>query len=84
MSKNIAIQNGLGEISRRLKKRGHNIVDVNNSDEAIDVIIYSNEIVPQVPKKFNVDGEAYNDNYVLMLNADEYSLDEIVNKVESL
>lgn len=84
MIKNIAIQSGLGEISRRLKKRGHNIVDINNSDEAIDVIIYSNTIVPQTPREFSLEGEAYNDNYVLMLNADEHSIDEIVNKVESL
>ncbi|GAB6084905.1 YkuS family protein [Alkaliphilus crotonatoxidans] len=83
--KRIALQEGLHQLAAQLKEEGYQIVSVDDGGEPLDVIIYSNK-----NKKYlahNLTGaitSSANNQFVTMINADEYSYEELLRQIESI
>jgi hypothetical protein len=85
LTKVIAVQDGLQHLSYRLTGKGYRVVDIDNTLEAIDAILYSPSMVngsykPNVNQLFT----SGNNKFVLMINADEQSEDEILSMIDSI
>lgn len=85
MKKYIAVQEGLHEVAKLLKSYGYRVTTVDNSQNPIDVIIYSssnNEYLAH-----NMAGEiqipSYN-QFVKMINIDEVGMEDIISRIEEL
>lgn len=87
MLKTVAVMDGLEEVADALRKEGIKVVDVADTGRSISAIIYSAKVRPAesgVKSRQNLaDGGGGTDDMVLMLNADELSVEEIVARVKS-
>lgn len=85
--KTVAVMDGLEEVAGALRQEGIKVVDVADTGTTISAIIYSAKVRPaeEVAKRGQslADGGGGTDDMVLMLNADELSVEEIVARVKS-
>jgi hypothetical protein len=88
MPKTMAVMNGLEHIASALRERGIKVVDVADTGSSISAIIYSARVNPG--QSAPAAGQAKRqtgggvDDMVLMLNADELSVEEIVARVRGV
>ncbi len=81
----VVVQEGLDEISRSIEKVGYKVVDIDNTTEIIDAIIYSSSNMGVDSGNFNDDPRISGSNgFVVMINADENSEDEILSRLENI
>jgi hypothetical protein len=83
-SKVVAVQSGLDNIASRLRNKGYYVTDYNSVDEPIDALVYSENVGYAQPPNMTNDKIPSNNQFVVMLNADELSEDEIVNRVDAI
>ncbi len=88
MPKTVAVMNGLDHIARALQEQGIRVVDVADTGAAISAMVYSSrldtsKLAPSAGQATQETGGAI-DDMVLMLNADELSVDEILARVQSM
>ncbi|WZL74698.1 YkuS family protein [Clostridiaceae bacterium 35-E11] len=84
MEKVIAVQTGLDHITKRLKGKGYLVTDMNETDRPIDAIIYSESAGYQNPPSIKAVEIPSNNQFVVMLNADELDEEEILNRIDSM
>lgn len=84
LGKVIAVQNGLDGIADKLKKRGYHVTDFNGTKEPIDAMVYSEQVGYSNPPEVTNSRMLMNNQYVVMLNADELEEDEIVNRIDAI
>lgn len=87
MLKTVAVMDGLDELASALRQEGIKVVGVADTGTTISAIIYSARVRPtEAGSKHEqnpTDGGGGTDDMVLMLNADELSVEEIVARVKS-
>lgn len=83
-SKVIAVQGGLDSVANRLRNKGYYVTDYNAVDEPIDALVYSENVGYAHPPTMTSERVSSNNQFVVMLNADELSEDEIVNRIDSI
>lgn len=83
MAKVVAVQNGLDDIVMALEERGCKIVGVDQIGYPLTAMVYSNEIDTECysPTTMDIHLGADDNGYVLMLNAGELSIEEIVSRI---
>ncbi|MDK2823846.1 MAG: hypothetical protein PWQ67_2725 [Clostridia bacterium] len=73
-AKIVAVQNGLHDIANKLRDIGYKVVNIDETQYQLDAIVYSTSLSNTTNQVDTIElNNAYNDGYVLMLNADEYS-----------
>ena len=84
-SKVVAVQEGLHDVARLLREKGYNVTTIDMANEAIDVIIYSNENNDYLAHNTTgiIDLVSYN-QFTSMINLDEVGLDNIITTIEQL
>ncbi len=89
-NKVIAVQQGLHDIATKLKDLGYEVVGVDETNHALDAIIYSSKLsgshtkVRQKESDFTNRTSVDSDGMVFMMNADEYSMDELITRINDL
>ncbi|MFZ5965881.1 MAG: YkuS family protein [Bacillota bacterium] len=83
-TKIIAVQNGLENLVERLERKGYMVTDLNGGGYPIDAIVYSENKGYAEPPMITSAAIPSNNQYVIMLNADELSENEILNRIDSL
>ena len=81
----VMVQDGLVDIGRRLKQEGYKVVDVDDTAEKIDAIVFS-------PSRADEAGSPHDDElrpggnsgFVVMINADEKSDNDILSMLENI
>ncbi|NLW24690.1 MAG: hypothetical protein GXY91_05550 [Clostridia bacterium] len=85
LTKTIAVQEGLHEIAEKLRELGYNVVGVDELNYPVDAIVYSSSLSDAPNKIHSMEmGAANNDGFVLMLNKDEFTFDELINQLKEL
>lgn len=88
MPKMVAVMDGLEEVAGALRQEGIRVVDVADTGISISAIIYSARVRPagaeEKARKVSPGGGGGVDDMVLMLNADELTVAEIVARVRSV
>ena len=85
----VAVQNGLDKLSENLKELGYEVVGIDETEHALDAIVYSTKLSDMPNKIHSNEVNGYNsavdnDGYVMMINADEFSYDELLNRLNDL
>lgn len=84
-NKLVAVQEGLHEAADLLKEKGYRITTIDEANEPIDVIVYSNKnddyLAHNTTGKINI--PSYN-KFVKMINLEEVGMDNLVTTVEEL
>lgn len=89
-NKVIAVQEGLHDIAKELKNLGYEVVGVDETNHALDVIIYSSKLsgsptqVRQKEDDFTNKTSIDSDGMVFMMNADEYSMKELITRINDI
>ncbi|MDO9574118.1 MAG: YkuS family protein [Candidatus Contubernalis sp.] len=81
----VMVQDGLDDVGRRLKQEGYKVVDVDDTAEKIDAIVFS-------PSQAHEAGSLHSDvmlpggnnGFVVMINADEKSDNDILSMLENI
>lgn len=85
MAKTIAVSPNLNNIKDILTHKGYNVISDDNTTEIIDALIFSTK---QTAKPHSVATNhltpASNNEYVLLINGDEKSPDEIIDMIEQM
>jgi hypothetical protein len=84
MGKIVAVQSGLEHIASRLKEKGYDVVDLGGADEPIDAMVYSEQVGYDIPAEVREPSISSNNQFVVMLNADELEENEILNKIDAM
>lgn len=84
VKKVIAVQTGLDHIANRLKNKGYQVTNMSETDEPIDAIIYSERAGYQNPPSIDAVAIPSNNQFVVMLNADELDEEEILNRIDAM
>ncbi|AOT68484.1 YkuS family protein [Geosporobacter ferrireducens] len=84
LGKVVAVQSGLDSIANKLRNKGYYVTDFNGTSEPIDAMIYSEQVGYQTPPEITSSRILLNNQYVVMLNADELEEDEIINRVDAI
>ncbi len=89
MPKTVAVMRGLDEIAEALRRNGIRVVDIEDVNEPISAMVYSSAInygrlkrEHPVPATESLGGGV--DDLVLMLNADNLEVEEIVARVKEM
>ncbi len=80
----VAVQSGLDGIASKLRSKGYFVTDYNCVEEPIDALIYSESVGYSQPPSMTSERIPSNNQYVVMLNADEMSEEEIVNRIDAI
>ncbi|SHJ14854.1 Uncharacterised protein family (UPF0180) [Geosporobacter subterraneus DSM 17957] len=84
LGKVVAVQTGLDSIADKLRNKGYYVTDFNGTKEPIDAMVYSEQVGYQMPPQVTSSRILLNNQYVVMLNADELGEDEIVNRIDAI
>jgi hypothetical protein len=84
LTKVIAVQDNLQNIKDEIKRKGYKVVDLENTNEIIDAMVYSATIPDGISSSNHNLGVGSNSAFVLMINADENSKDEIISLLEDI
>lgn len=90
MPKTVAVMDGLEQIARALREHGVQVVDVADVAAPISAIVYSAQAAPvksgegRDRERGRTAGAGGVDDLVLMLNADDLSVEEIVARVKAV
>lgn len=79
MTKIIAVQDNLQTIRDEIKRKGYKVVNLENTDEIIDAMVYSGNRPDYGSSSDNNIGVGSNSAFVLMINADEKTEEEIIS-----
>jgi len=81
----VVVQDGLDNISKSLEKAGYQVVGLYDTTENIDAIIYSPSGTDTHSGNFDGKSRLSGSNgFVVMINAEESSEDEILAKLENI
>lgn len=87
MLKTVAVMDGLEQVVKALREQGVRVVDVANTGGTISAIVYSSRVNPVPAERKWIEARPESgggsDDMVLMLNADEMSVEEIVARVKA-
>lgn len=90
MLRAVAVQQGLTEIRDKLIQEGYDVVDITDTRKDITAMVYSSSIDPA---EYEYDAElsaelpsstGSSEGFVLMINAAEMPVDEVVSRVKML
>ncbi len=81
----VVVQEGLDNISKNIEKAGYKVVGLNDTTESIDAIVYSPCSTNTHTGNFDGNSRLSGSNgFVVMINAGEYSDEEILTKLENI
>ena len=85
----VAVQDGLHDTAQKLRKAGYQVISTSKTNQSLDAIVYSTELSGEAsfPHPIQMEDEVSavdSDGMVMMLNADEFSIEELIDKIAGI